>query len=84
MTELESVSVIIPSFDGYRKGYLPKLLHSLSEQSFQDFEVIVMKGDNRQGRAINNGVRKSKGDIIIILDDDTILGHKDVFKNLSY
>lgn len=76
------VSVVIPSFDGYRNGYLPKLLASLKEQSLQDFEVIVMKGYNRQGRAINEGVRKSKGEIIIILDDDTILGHKDVFKNL--
>lgn len=76
------VSVVIPSFDGYRNGYLPKLIENLKEQSFQDFEVIVMKGDNRQGRAINNGVRKSRGDIIVILDDDTILGHKDVFKNL--
>lgn len=76
------VSVIIPSFDGYRNGNVPKLLESLKEQSFRDFEVIVMKGDKRQGRAINNGVRKSKGGIIIILDDDTILGHKDVFKNL--
>lgn len=77
-----SLSVVIPSFDGYRNGYLPKLLESLNDQSFQDFEIIVMKGYNRQGKAINEGVRKSKGEIIIILDDDTILGHKDVFENL--
>ena len=76
------VSVIIPSLDGYCKGNVPKLLQGLKEQSFQDFEVIVMKGDHRQGRAINEGVRKAKGEVIIILDDDTILGHKDVFRNL--
>ncbi|MFH1783740.1 MAG: glycosyltransferase [bacterium] len=76
------VSVIIPSLDGYCKGNVPKLLESLKQQSFQDFEVIVMKGDKRQGRAINAGVKKAKGEVLIILDDDTILGHKDVFRNL--
>lgn len=76
------VSVVIPSYDGYRNGCLPKLLESLKKQSFQNFELIVMKGYRRQGKAINEGVKKAKGVIIIILDDDTILGHHDVFRNL--
>ncbi len=77
-------SVIIPSFDGYRNGKTPALLESLKEQSFKDFEVHVIKGETRQGRAINRGARLSKGDILIILDDDTALGHKDVFARLIF
>jgi len=76
------VSIVIPSFDGYRDGLLPKLLTSLKEQTFQDVEVLVIKGDYRGGRAINNGVKKSKGGIIIIMDDDTILAQKEVLENL--
>ena len=76
------VSVIIPTKDGDRNGMFQRLAQSFKEQSFQDFEVIAMKGYDRQGQAINEGVKKSKGEIIIILDDDTALGHKDVFKNL--
>lgn len=77
-----AVSIVIPSVDGYRGGLLPKLLESFKKQSFQDFEVIVMKGYKRQGKAINEGVKKAKGEIVIILDDDIVLGTKDVFKNL--
>jgi len=76
------VSIIIPSLDGYREGRLPKLLKELSQQTYQDFEVQVIKGDPRQGRAINRGVRKSSGSILVIMDDDVSLGHNRVLENL--
>ena len=76
------VSVIIPTLDAYRGGYFPKLLEQIKKQTFQNFEVIIVKGDPRQGRAINTGVSLARGDIIITLDDDTRLGNDRVFENL--
>lgn len=76
------VSVIIPTLDGYRDGYFLELLKQLKHQKFQDFETIVVKGDPRQGRAINTAVSLSKGEILIILDDDTRLGTQGVFSKL--
>ena len=67
------VSIIIPTSDGYREGYFPALLKQLSGQSFQNFEIIIIKGDPRQGRAINTGAEMAKGRYLLTLDDDTSL-----------
>ena len=75
-------SVLIPTSDAWRGGYFPQLLEQLRAQDFQDFEVIVVKGDTRSGRAINTGAALARGQIVIILDDDTRLGHPEVFGNL--
>ncbi len=76
------MSVIVPTSDAYRDGYFPQLLEQLRDQSFKDFEVIVVKGDKRQGRAINTGAAMARGDILVTLDDDTRLGHAEVLENL--
>jgi cellulose synthase/poly-beta-1,6-N-acetylglucosamine synthase-like glycosyltransferase len=76
------VTVVIPTIDAHRGGYFPVLLEDIKRQSLESFQLLVVKGDKRQGRAINLGVALSKGDIIIILDDDVRLGHSDVFTNL--
>jgi hypothetical protein len=81
-TACAHVSVIIPTSDAYRDGYFPRLLKQLKQQTFQDFEVIIVKGDPRQGRAINTGAALARGEILITLDDDTRLGHPEVFENL--
>lgn len=76
------VSVLIPTVDADRGGYFAKLLAQLKEQTFQDFEVIIVIGDKRQGRAINKAAALAKGELLIILDDDASLGHNTVFENL--
>jgi len=78
-----SVSVIIPSLDGYRDGNLNKLVEDLKQQLFTNMEVIVVKGISPQGRAINIGVDRTKGDILIILDDDSRIDNLDVISNLT-
>lgn len=65
------VSVIIPSYDGFRGGNVPKLLQDLERQSFQDFEILMVKGVSPNGRARNVGVAKAKGKILVFVDDDT-------------
>jgi GT2 family glycosyltransferase len=76
------ISVIIPTLDGHRDGLFPALLEQLSEQTFQDFETIVIKGDPWQGRAINTAVDISRGKYILTLDDDTSLTSKNAFEKL--
>ncbi len=76
------LTVVIPSLDGDRNGRLAELLEALKRQSFRDFEVRVVLGDPRQGRAINQAVRSGGSDIIVTLDDDSQLGHRRVLENL--
>lgn len=77
------VSVIIPSLDGHRGGAVPRLLESVNRQNLpHDVELHVIKGISPQGKAINLGARQARGDILIILDDDSRLADEHVFKRL--
>lgn len=76
------VSVIIPSLDGYRDGWVPRLLESIERQSFKDHEIRVIKGVSPQGKAINQGAAQARGEILIILDDDSTLADETVFQHL--
>ena len=77
-----TVSVIIPSKDGYRDGCVPRLLASVESQTFQDYEICMVKGVVPQGRAINQGAGEARGSVLIILDDDSRLADDTVFQTL--
>jgi len=77
-----NLSVIIPTIDANRNGYLSKLLLQIGCQKFQGFEVIVVRGDPRQGRAINTAVALARGKYILTLDDDTSLPDPMTFSKL--
>lgn len=76
------VSVIIPSWDGHRNGCVPRLLDSVRLQSFRDFEVHIVQGVSPQGKAINDGAKRARGSLLIILDDDSELADEMVFQRL--
>ena len=76
------MSVIIPSADGYRNGCVPRLLESIAQQGFNDFEIILVKGVSPQGKAINQGAAQACGHILLILDDDSRLADETVFMRL--
>jgi len=76
------LSVIIPTSDGYRNGYFPRLLDQIELQTFGEYELIVIKGDNRQGRAINVGAALARGRYLMTLDDDTSLPDCETFAKM--
>jgi len=77
-----NLSVVIPTFDANRGGYFLKLLIQVGYQDLKGFEVIVIRGDPRQGRAINTGVVLSRGKYVLTLDDDTSLPDPKTFGKL--
>jgi glycosyltransferase involved in cell wall biosynthesis len=76
------VSIVVPSLDGYRSGAVPRLLESVARQKYRDFETLVVRGISPQGRAINEGVRRSRGEYVVVVDDDSRLADDDVLARL--
>ncbi len=76
------LSVIIPTFDAKRGGYFLKLLAQINCQEFENYEVIVVRGDSRQGRAINVAAVLAQGRYLLTLDDDTSLPDSMTFGKL--
>ncbi len=76
------VSIIIPALDRTRDEMLAALQRQLECQRFRDFEVLLIRGENRQGRAINRGAAAARGEILVTLDDDTQMGNDDVLGTL--
>jgi glycosyltransferase involved in cell wall biosynthesis len=76
------LSVIIPTIDANRDGYFLKLLSQIACQKFRNFEIIVVHGDPRQGRAINIAAALAQGKYLLTLDDDTSLPDPMTFSKL--
>ncbi len=77
-----TVSIIIPTLDADRGGYLPRLLRQLEQQTYKGWELLLVLGDRRQGRAINAAAALAKGNLLLTLDDDTELGCRDSIERL--
>jgi len=76
------LSVVIPTFDAFRDGYFLELMSQIKRQDLSGVELLVVRGDHWQGRAINIGVALSKGKYILTLDDDTSLPDPETFSKL--
>jgi len=76
------LSVIIPTCDANRNGYFLNLLSQIDSQDYNDFELIVVRADPRQGRAINTGAAIANGRYLLTLDDDTSLPDPETFQKL--
>jgi glycosyltransferase involved in cell wall biosynthesis len=81
-TKVPRLSILIPTWDGYRNGAVPRLLESIDQQGFTSREIIVIKGVSPQGKAINQGAAQARGEILVILDDDSMLADTDVLSRL--
>jgi GT2 family glycosyltransferase len=76
------LSVVIPTLDGCRDGYFSRLLVQIERQDFREYEVLVVRGDPRQGRAINTAAALARGRYLLTLDDDTSLPDPLTFSKL--
>lgn len=72
------VSIIVPSWS----GEVNRLLESLRRHSFHDYEVEVVRGVSPAARARNMGVARTKGDILLFIDDDAYFGNRHVLQRL--
>ena len=77
-----TISIIIPTMGAVRQEFLPGLLAQIERQTFRNFEVILIIGDTRQGRAINCGAVIAKGKYLVTFDDDTRLGSDDLLEKM--
>ncbi len=76
------VSIVIPTLDAQRGLYFERLLEQLEHQTLQNFEVLIIRGDPRQGRAINIGASLAQAPYLVTLDDDTSLPQTDTIERL--
>jgi glycosyltransferase involved in cell wall biosynthesis len=80
---LIGLSVVIPTLDGCRNGYLSRLLDQVWVQEYSSCEILVISGDPRQGRAINIAAALARGRYLLTLDDDTSLPDPMTFAKLT-
>jgi hypothetical protein len=67
------VSIIIPVWGRY-EIYLNECLGSIKEQTYKNYEIIIVDNKTDLPSARNEGIKKSKGEYVLCLDvDDKIL-----------
>jgi GT2 family glycosyltransferase len=71
------VSIIIPSWS----GDVSRPMASIEQQTFPDYEVEIAQ-EPGLNRARNLGAERSKGDILVLIDDDITLGHQQVLQRM--
>lgn len=78
------ISICVPVYDGMKNGefFLNRLLKSLDEQTFRDFEVVITK-DGKMAENTNSAIKKSKGQWVKILYQDDYFAHKDALQVIA-
>lgn len=76
------LSIVIPihNMEGGAE-FLWRSINALTEQSFQDFEIIITK-EGRMAENTNAGIKKARGELIKILYLDDCLAHEDALKDI--
>jgi GT2 family glycosyltransferase len=71
------VSIIIPSWS----GDVSRPMASVDQQTFRKYEVQIVQ-EPGLNRARNVGAQRSRGDILVLIDDDITLGHEHVLQTM--
>src|SRR5207247_2068604 len=77
-TTKPKVSIIIPSWT----GEVSRLMRSIEQQTFRDYEVDVVQRISPLARARNLGAQRARADILLFVDDDITLGHEHVLQKM--
>ncbi len=76
------VSLIIPSYDGYRNGNVPKMIQKILDSGFESLEILIVKAVSPNGRARDEGVKAAKGNYFVFMDDDVCPGSENIISAL--
>src|SRR3990167_4958128 len=76
------ISIVIPIHDSSETAlFLSRLFKSLHEQTYKDYEIIVVK-EGLVGHNLNEGIKKSKGELIKIMCQDDWFAHENSLKDI--
>ncbi len=76
------LSIVVPIHNMINGDiFLWRLANSLTDQSFQDFEIIITK-KGKMAENTNAGIRRARGDLIKILFLDDHLAHRSALKEI--
>lgn len=75
MTTKPKISIVVPIHD-MKNGefFLWRLVNSLTEQTFKDWELIITK-DGKMAENTNSGIRRARGELIKVLYMDDYFAH---------
>jgi len=77
------LSVIIPSRDGFADGNVERLVAALrSQERIEEAEILLVVGERPNGHARNVGVARSRGPLLVFMDDDARLRGRRVLVEL--
>lgn len=76
------ISIVIPYHDMDNAGFfLKRNIDSIMSQTFKDYEIVLTKS-GKMAPNTNEGIKRSRGEIIKIIYLDDYLGHKDALKEI--
>jgi GT2 family glycosyltransferase len=78
---MSGVAAIIPTLDGARDGNVQRLVADLHAQTLPPDEIELVRGVSPNGRARNVGVKDTRAEILVFLDDDVRLGSAEIVRS---
>ena len=81
--EPPKITIVIPTADVEGKKFLPRCLDSIKNQTYPAHEVLVMD-EGKVAYNMNQGIKKSTGDIIKILCHDDYLNGPLALEEIAY
>lgn len=81
-TKTPTISICVPIHD-MKDGdkFLWRLVNSLTEQTFKDWELIITK-DGKMAENTNAGIKRARGELVKIIYLDDYFAHENVLKNI--
>lgn len=77
------ISIVIPYHDIPQTAFfIGRLMKSIDEQTHKDYEIMLVK-KGRMGETYNEGIKRSKGDVIKLMGMDDYFAHSDALRDIA-